>query len=318
MVAIREKSRPATLKADIIGYDSGWGCRDYHCEDGPAAVPADHVLRLLRHLGVDATWRGPLGIKFLGSHQTLDTKEKTLPLVIEGLRRLFGHVKGAVERQAVPVVIGGDHASAVGTWSGVVTALRAHQRFGLIWLDAHLDAHTNETSKHGKWGGWWHGQPVSALTGQGLAQLTGLGGTAAKISPRHISMIGIHSFEPEEADFVRKNNIRVYYLDEVKQRGFKAVFAEALARATDGTDGFGMTMDLDGFDPVDAPGVGTPEPGGLKATDVLPIIKGVAHNPLFKALEIAEFNPHNDQNGKTARLIGKIIESVFAPPASED
>lgn len=315
MIAIKENARAEILKAEVIGYDSGWGCKDYLCEDGPAAIPADRVMHKLRHLGVDTKWRGPLGLKFLGKHQLLNTKEKTLPIVIEGLRRLFNHTRHAVENKAIPVVIGGDHASAIGTWSGVVSALKAEGKFGLIWLDAHLDSHTYETSKAGKWGGWWHGQPVAALIGQGLPPLTEIGGTRAKLSPQHISMIGIHSFEPEEEAFVKKNNIRVYSLDEVNARGFKAVYEEALARATSGTLGFGMTVDIDCFDPIEAPGVGTPEARGLHAADVLPIIRSAARHPSFKALEIAEFNPHNDKNNKTLTLIEKILESVFTPLA---
>lgn len=315
MVTIKEKLSPDTLQAEIIGYDSGWGCRDYHCEDGPATLSPDRLLHLLRHLGVDAKWSGTLGLKFMGSHASFNTKEKTLPLVVEGLRRLFNHVKHAVEKKRIPVVIGGDHTSAIGTWSGVVTALGAHEKFGLIWLDAHLDAHTSETSKQGKWGGWWHGQPVSALVGQGLLDFIRLGGSAQKLSPQHMSMIGIRSFEPAEAAFVKKYGMRVYTMEEVKQRGFKAVFDEALARATAGTAGFGMSLDLDCFDPADAPGVGTPETGGLRAAEILPITKGLARHPLFRALEIAEFNPHKDEGGKTARLIGKIMESVFARSA---
>lgn len=314
MVAIKEKPDKSTLKAEIIGYDSGWGCRDYLCEDGPYDLPADHILHRLRYLGVDAKWRGSLGLKFLGKHAVLNTKEKTLPLVLEGLKRLFNHVKLAIEKNSIPIVIGGDHASAIGTWSGTVNALHAEQNFGLIWLDAHLDAHTNETSKHGKWGGWWHGQPVSALTGKGLTELTSIGGAKAKISPKHISMIGIHSFEPEEEAFIKDHHIRIYSLDEVVRRGFKEVYAEALQRATDGTAGFGLTIDLDSFSAEAAPGVGTPEGPGLDPKEVLPIIKSVARHPLFKALEIAEFNPHKDINHKTRDLIGKIIESVFARP----
>jgi len=317
MIAIREKPQKQTLKAEVIGYDSGWGCRDYLCEDGPAALPADYILHKLRYLDVDTKWRGPLGLKFLGKHQLLNTKEKTLPIVVEGLKRLFNHVKYAVENNCIPVVIGGDHTSAIGTWSGVVAATHAEQNFGLIWLDAHLDAHTYETSKHGKWGGWWHGQPVSALTGHGLVQLTGIGGIKPKISPKHISMIGIHSFEPEEEAFVKQQGIKVYCLDEVTRRGFKAVYAEALQRATDGTAGFGLTIDLDGFDAESAPGVGTSENTGMNPAEILPIIQSVARHPLFKALEIAEFNPHKDVNNKTRDLIGKIIESVFAKSVPE-
>lgn len=300
------------LKAEIIGYDSGWGCRDFHCEDGPSALRADVLLHSLRHRDVDAKWRGPLGIKFLGTHESLNTKEKTLPLVLEGLRRLFNHTKYALENKSVPVVIGGDHVSAVGTWAGVISAAQAHQKFGLIWLDAHLDAHTYETSKSGKWGGWWHGQPVSALLGHGLPELTTLGGMKAKIAPQHLSMIGIHSFEPEEEAFVKKHNIRVYYLDEIRQRGFAAVYAESLHRATEGTSGFGMTIDIDCFHPEDAPGVGTAESDGLRAKEVLPIIRSAARHPLFRALEIAEYNPHKDEAHKTRHLIEKIIENIFA------
>ena len=300
------------FKVEIIGYDSGWGSRDFGCEDGPAAVHMDRLMHKLRHLGVEAKCRGTLSLKFLGRHEELNTKEKTLPLVVEGTKRLSNHVRHALENQYMPLVIGGDHSSAIGTWSGVVAALNAHQNFGLIWLDAHLDAHTNETSLHGKWGGWWHGQPVSALLGYGLPELKNIGGLTPKISPRHMSMIGIHSFEPEEEEFVQKHGIRVYYIDEVRQRGFKAVYTEALQRATDGTLGFGLTVDLDCFDPQEAPGVSAPENNGLHAAEVLPIIKSAARNPLFKALEIAEFNPHRDKDNKTRILLEKIIESVFA------
>jgi arginase len=299
-------------KVEIIGYDSGWGCGDYGCEDGPSAVHTDRVMHKLRHLGFEPKWRGTLSLKFMGRHEELNTKAKTLPLVMEGTRRLSNHVKHALENGFIPLVIGGDHSSAIGTWSGVVGALNAQQNFGLIWLDAHLDSHTNETSVHGKWGGWWHGQPVTALLGHGLPELTNIGGPTPKISARHMSMIGVHSFEPEEEEFVRRQGIRVYYLDEVRQRGFKDIYAEALQRATDGTLGFGMTIDLDCFDPEEAPGVSAPESNGMHAAEILPIIKSIARNPLFRALEIAEFNPHKDKDHKTRLLVEKIIENVFA------
>jgi arginase len=303
-------------KVEIIGYDSGWGCRDYGCEDGPGAVRTDRILHKLHHQGIEAKCRGTLSIKFLGKHEELNTKEKTLPLVVEGTKRLFNHVQHALENQYMPVVIGGDHSSAIGTWAGIISALGVHQNFGLIWLDAHLDAHTYETSHQGKYGGWWHGQPVSALLGYGLPELKNIGGATPKLSPRHISLIGVHSFEPAEEEFVKKHGIKVYSLDEVRQRGFKAVYAEALQRATDGTSGFGLTVDLDCFDPQEAPGVSAPETTGLHAAEVLPIIRSVARHPLFRGLEIAEFNPHKDKDNKTRVLIEKIIENAFAKASS--
>lgn len=299
------------LSAEIIGFDSGWGCRDYGCEDGPRAVDAAAILNILNERGVKAKWRGPLGLKSLGDHKDIATREEALPLVVEGLRRLSVHARTAVENGHIPVVIGGDHSSAIGTWSGAAAGLRACGSFGLVWIDAHLDAHTFETSSEGKWGGWWHGQPVAALTGNGLQSLTRIGGMEPKISPRHISIIGTHSFEPGEAAYVKKHGIRIYHLDEVRARGFKAVFEEALARARDGTAGFGLTMDLDAFNEHEAPGVGAPEGDGLTAAEVLPIIRSLARTPDFTALEIAELNPHNDKDRRTAKLVERIIAAVF-------
>lgn len=301
----------ATPLAEIIGFDSGWGCANFGCEDGPHKLSASTIIHRLTKAGVAVKWRGPLGLKFLGDHAAATAKEQTLDHTLTALRRLFETARDASLARHIPVVIGGDHSSAIGTWAGVVNALQAEGNFGLIWLDAHLDAHTAETSHEGKWGGWWHGQPVTALTGWGLNAFRTLGGNAAKISPQHLSIIGPHSFEPSEAAFVKKHGIRVYFLEEVQQRGFRAVFEEAYARATQGTAGFGLSIDLDAFQPADAPGVGTTEAEGLAAAEVLPVLKSLARQRGFRGLEIAEFNPHNDRELKTQRLIEALLESLF-------
>lgn len=302
-----------TSKIEFIGYDSGWGSREYGCEDGPAAILIEKMMLKLRHFGLDPMNRGTISAKFLGRREEHTLKEKTLSHVVESCRRLCNHVRHAIEHGRLPVVFGGDHTSAIGTWSGATSALKAHENFGLIWIDAHLDSHTEETSKSGKYGGWWHGQVVTSLLGHNIHELSNVGGATPKISPRHLSLIGVHSFEPEEKEFVEKHNIRVYYLDEVRQRGFAAVFAEALERATAGTAGFGITLDLDVFDLDEAPGVGAPETGGLKSDEVLPIIKSVGRHQSLRALEIVEFNPHKDKEHKTRTLIDKIITALFTP-----
>ena len=110
--------------------------------------------------------------------------------------------------------------------------------------------------------------------------------------------------------------MRVYYLAEVEARGFKACYDEALARATTGTDAFGLTIDLDAFRPEDSPGVGSPEDKGLKAADVLPALRSIGWQKGFRALEIAEFNPHQDKGGKTVQLIEKLMENVFTKPSA--
>jgi arginase len=296
---------------DIIGYDSGWGCCDFGCEDGPAALSADTILQSLAASGVGAQWTGALGLKFLSDHASMDDKAKTLPHVLTALHRLHARVHDSVKQGRVPAVIGGDHSSAIGTFSGVTNALKAQGRFGLIWIDAHLDSHTPETSWQGKFGGWWHGQPVAALTGHGVPEFVALGGLMAKINPAHMSIIGAHSFEPAEKEYVERQRIRVYYLDEVHQRGFNTVFAEAMIRANQDTAGFGLSIDLDAFRPEDAPGVGAAEDTGMAAADVLPVLSGVGRHAAFRALEIVELNPHRDAAGKTAALAESLFKYIF-------
>lgn len=300
------------LSTDIIGFDSGWGCANFRCEDGPTSVNASAILATLAANNVAAKWHGPLSLKFLGKHEDVKGKMDSLSVVLTGLRRLSDTVRASAENGNVPIVIGGDHSSAIGTWSGVVAAKNAHRKFGLIWVDAHMDCHTIETSHQGKWGGWWHGQPVTALTGHGLPDLQQVGGLLPKLSPQHISIIGAHSYEPAEVEFATREGIRVFFLDEVQRRGFKACFDEALARANDGTNAFGLTIDMDAFRPEDSPGVGSAEDTGLVAAEILPILTSIARHPRFAALELAEFNPHQDKLNKTRQLIENIIESCFS------
>lgn len=296
---------------DIIGYDSGWGCRDYGCEDGPHAVKWDQLLHNLRDKDVSARFLGTLGLKFIGRRKDITSKIDTLPYLNIGIQRLNSRVRDCIHWGHFPVVIGGDHSSAIGTWSAVTTAHVATGHFGLIWIDAHLDAHTLETSHEGKFGGWWHGQPMTALMGYGASDLRNAGGHLPKISPEHVTYIGVHSAEPSEYAFVKRQGIRVITLDEVRKIGFQAALDEAMARATRGTKGFGISLDLDVFHPDDAPGVGACEEDGLRVRDVLPILKGMGHHPDMKALEVVEYNPHKDKNHKTEKLLRQVVEHIF-------
>lgn len=310
--ASAQKTKSPALQTGLIGYDSGWGCADRGCADGPDAVDTQRLQKKMAALGVDLALGGTLGLKKLARAAHIKTRKDSFPLVNEGLKRLSAHVRQNAKSGRISIVLGGDHSSAIGTWSGIVSAHRAEGRFGLIWLDAHMDAHTPETADEGKWGGWWHGRPVAALCGHGEKEFTHLASRTAKLSPKHLSLIGLRSFEPGEQAFVKRNKISAAFMQDVKAKGFDAVFKTALQRATRGTDGFGLSIDLDGFDPSDAPGVGTAEKGGLKAKDVLHTLRGIGRHPKFKGLEIVEFNPHHDKSGKTARLIEKIILAVFA------
>ena len=296
---------------EIIRYDCGWGCLDYGCEDGPDAVDQDALTKNLEDLGHNVIWHPHLNIKDMGSREDINEKETTLPLVVEASIRLAQATEHAIQQGRIPVVIGGDHTAAIGTWSGLIAAHDAFQEFGLIWLDAHMDAHTPDTAHEGKWGGWWHGMPVACLTGEGVDELTQISSEKAKIDMSHFSLLGARSFEPSEEAFMQRHNASIYKMPDVDEHSFQILFAKSLKRATTDTKGFGLSIDLDGFDPEDAPGVGTNEKGGLRAADAIESMHGLAANPLFKGIEIVEYNPHKDPDKRTEKLINDLLVSVF-------
>lgn len=300
---------------EIIRYDCGWGCRDHGCEDGPYRIDDAALEGGLTALGHQVTWHDALHIRDMAEHDFMTDKDTALPIVAEAALRLANAAGHAVKQGRIPVVIGGDHTAAIGTWSGIIAAHDAFEEFGLVWLDAHLDAHTPETAHEGKWGGWWHGMPVACLAGEGVTELTQLSAPQTKIDMSHFSLLGARSYEPGEADFMTRHDAHVYYMPDVTAQGFDTVFKTALKTATTGTKGFGLSIDLDGFDPADAPGVGTNEKGGLSARDAIAAFQGVSGHPLFRGIEVVEYNPHKDQDGKTAKLINDILLAVFADKA---
>src|SRR5690242_3418600 len=166
---------------------------------------------------------------------------------------LADEVARAMAARRLPLVLGGDHAIAMGTWGGVARAL-SYEPFGLIWLDAHLDAHTVETTPSMN----PHGMSAAALLGHGYELFLAFCGGALR--PEHLCYIGVRSYESEEMALLRRLGVRIILMEEVKRRGMAWALAEALAIATRGTQGFGLTIDLDGFDPEDAPGIGLKVP----------------------------------------------------------
>jgi arginase len=205
-----------------------------------------------------------------------------------------------------PLVIGGDHSCAVGTWSGVARAMQGSGPLGLVWIDAHMDMHTPETTHSGA----INGMPLAALLGYGSPKLTGIAGDRRALEPRHVCLVGTRSFEPEEMVFAKQHGVRVIQMDEVARRGVADVLAEAHAIATRGTAGYGLSLDLDAFDPTEAPGVGTPAPDGIHAGEFLDAWSSLTADPACRAIEFAEFNPHRDQAGKTARLLGTLVAAA--------
>jgi arginase len=169
--------QPHQPRIEIIGAASGHGAPDPRCADAPAALRAAGLLPRLRAAGISATWRATVRPSPANSRLPLTA-------VAQVCRDLARHAEAAVARGSLPLVLGGDHSCAIGTWKGIAQAIR--EPLGLIWIDAHMDAHTPETTESGK----LHGMPLACLLGHGDETLTGIAG-GARLDPRHVCLIGV-------------------------------------------------------------------------------------------------------------------------------
>ena len=172
----------------------------------------------------------------------------------------------------LPVVVGGDHTCAIGTWKGVAHALQDKGRIGLLWIDAHMDAHTPQTTETGM----LHGMPVAALLGYGYPELTRIAG-GVRLDPNCVCLYGVRSFERGEAEFLARLGVRVFLMSEIAERGVAVTLNEAVSIVGCANGGFGITLDMDAIDPLDAPGVGTPEAGGLRGDELIRRSLHMAH-----------------------------------------
>ena len=219
-------------------------------------------------------------------------------------RTLADRVATTLVSGALPLVIGGDHAIAAGTWRGVGRALGSPP--GLIWLDAHLDAHTMATTPSGN----PHGMPLAALLGLGAPELTGVPGPP--LDPHHVCVIGARSFEASESALLRRLGVRVFNMAEIERRGLPAVFAAVREIVTAAGAGFGLSLDVDVLNPLEAPGVETPAQGGLAAAELLPLLSGLGCLPECRAIEIVEYDPGHDIAGHTLGILKALVRSLFA------
>lgn len=295
-------SRPLALIAAEIGE----GASDGGCKEGAPALRERGLAEHLRRAGRTARtveWRGRVrAAPARRPSERLGTVERFNAELADVVRAQLGS-------GALPVVVGGDHSCAIGTWSAIAEHWRPQGDIGLVWVDAHLDAHTPASSPSGA----PHGMPVAALLGHGTPGLTSLCGWAGKLQPDHLVIIGARSFEAGEQALLTSLGVRVMYMAEVAQRGFAACFADAVAQVRRHTVAWGLSFDLDALDPVDAPGTGTPVDAGIRLADAARALRGCATDPACAALEVTEYNPKHDGDGHTAQAAFDLLAAMTEP-----
>ena len=297
---MNDMSLPHKLKSiQVVGVASGCGARDTGCEAGADALRTLRLTARLRNHGFSARWADVI-------RPAAAYRADSLKAVRKICVRLARRVQRIVLDNELPVVVGGDHTCAIGTWKGVAQAVQDRGRIGLLWIDAHMDAHTPQTTESGM----LHGMPVACLLGYGYPELTAIA-DGASLDPACVCLYGVRSFERGEADLLERLGVRVYFMREIEERGVAATLREALEIVTCASGGFGVTLDLDAIDPGDAPGVGSPAEGGLRACDLLSALAEHGAHPNLAGIEIVEYNPYRDREAVTARLVEQALDALL-------
>jgi arginase len=217
-------------------------------------------------------------------------------------------VESALEDGSTPVILGGDHSIAIGSVAGLASFYRNRdKKVGIVWLDAHTDINTPETSPSGN----IHGMPLAALLGYGAKELTGVAGFSPKLLPEHTVVIGARSVDPGEREIIKSLGVRVFTMKDVDERGMSTVVDEAIEIASRNTAGFHVTMDMDFLDPSYAPGVGTPERGGATYRESHLAMEKLSDSGRVLSVEVSEVNPLFDTANKTAQLAVELILSAL-------
>lgn len=298
-VGKREKATMPAGKIRILGVPMDLGADRRGVDMGPSALRVAGLNARLRALGYTVEDAGNIPVRVAEEMQVGARRAKYLTTIAATCKELAQLVAHSLNEGCRPLVLGGDHSLAIGTLAGVACHFRRHkQKFGCIWLDAHADMNTPETSPSGN----VHGMPLASSLGYGPRVLTHLSGRAPAVLAEHCSLLGVRELDAKEKRTVRQSGIRVFTMREIDERGMRTVMEGALARATRGTAGFAVSLDMDFVDPSDAPGVGTPVRGGVTYREAHLAMEMAADSDNLVSLEVVEINPVIDIQNKTAQL----------------
>jgi arginase len=289
-----------------VSIDLGAGRRGV--DMGPSALRIAGVSRAVAALGYRVR---EMGTVYAPGPEESDVGEdgaRFLAEITTVCRESYRLLREAMAEGAFPLVLGGDHSLTMGTAAAVADHHRNQGKsIGLLWVDAHTDMNRPDITPSGN----VHGMSLSVLTGRGLPELQALAASTPAVDPRHVAVIGAREIDPREREAVRAAGIRVFTMSEVDERGLTACMNEAIERISTGTAGFHVSFDLDSLDPMEAPGVGTPVPGGFTYREGHLICEKVASSGRLLGFELVELNPVLDERNHTAQVGVRLIESAL-------
>jgi len=293
-------------KIRIIGVPMDLGQSRRGVDMGPSALRVAGLQSRLKQLGHQVEDVGNIEVRQAEEMPYGERRAKYLKEIAETCLDLARLVEKTLAEGMTPVVLGGDHSIAVGSLSGVANFFRQqHKRIGYLWLDAHGDMNTPDSSPSGN----VHGMPLAAILGYGAPELVDLLDFKPKVEPRNVSIVGARDLDSKERRIIKESGVHVFTMRDIDERGMREVMTEALRFATDDTDGIAVDLDMDFVDPEDAPGVGTPVRGGVTYREAHLAMEMIADSEAMVSLEVVEINPVIDEHNKTATLGVELILS---------
>jgi arginase len=296
-------------KIRILGVPLDLGQSRRGVDMGPSAVRVAGLQARLEALGHQVQDGGNIAVEIAETQSIGEHDAKYLRAITETCMREAEQVIAALAAGETPLVLGGDHSIAVGTVSGVAEFhRRKKEKIGVIWIDAHADINTPQTSPSGN----VHGMPVAALTGLGPNELKDIFGWSPKVAPENVVLVGLRDIDATEKTNIRRAGItEVYTMRDIDERGLRTVMEEALRAAGRGTAGYHISLDMDWIDPEDAPGVGTPVRGGATYREAHLAMEIIADDGRMLSFELVEVNPVIDEHNRTADLAVELASSAF-------
>ncbi|MBB6454002.1 arginase [Salirhabdus euzebyi] len=289
----------------VIGVPMDLGQNRRGVDMGPSAIRYAGVIERLEALKLNIEDLGDIEIKRPDRRKLNNEGNlRNLEEVATGNENLALAVDEVIKKGNFPLVLGGDHSISIGSLAGIS---KHYENLGVIWYDAHADLNSGETSPSGN----IHGMPLGVSIGIGHERLVKLGGYGPKIKPENIVIIGARSIDEGERKLIKEKGIKVFTMHEVDRLGMSKVMGETINYLKERTDSVHLSLDLDGLDPMDAPGVGTPVIGGLSYRESHLAMEMLAEAKIITSAEFVEVNPILDEKNKTASVAVGLMGSLF-------
>jgi len=290
----------------IIGFPMDLGADRRGVDMGPSALRIAGLQAKLEALGYKVEDNGDIKIEIMERQKIKNTKLKYIDEIIKTSNMLAEKVEKVLEKGSFPLCIGGDHSMALGTISGIASYCKKRKlRLGVIWIDAHSDMNTDESSPSGN----IHGMPLAALLGLGYDELVNFLGFSPKLHPENCALIGIRSIDEAEKLNIKKLKLPIYTMNDIDKLGIHRIIAKVLKQFREKVDHIHISFDVDSVDPLVAPGVGTPIPGGLSYREAHLLMETIAECGCMSSLEIAEVNPMLDHKNQSAVFTAELVAS---------